>query len=1117
MKTTAEILVQSVLDYAPIGIIIFDGDFNITYINESFFAFNITSAFSKEELLSKSILKDRKSGLGSVSRLIKEMEVGESFEAELKKIKSTGGHELQIIVKGTPVFEEGEFKGGVLVVEDIKSISTSKNDKFDQQSLLNTLSPIADLIFITDLTGGIILSSDSRKIQLKNPIKNIKEIFGSESAGAISKLFTNISEKNLSIAESNLPLKPLYEEVLVSIKIIPLANGNVNSAIVIVKDVTKELEEKISAENELNELRRYQAITSSIVDAVIGINYRGEIKFWNESSEKVFGYTRSQVYGKFISIIFNTLNEDYFQILREELIDKKHWEGELKFARGEGVEEYFDVRMGITGEEPNQSIVILCSSITERTIFERELRQSEERFRNIVTNSHEYICTVDLEGRINYVNPHFSKTFDYSDEEFVNKHFADLIDPEFLEDHNFEISPKNLTSIEASEIPLVKRSGEIIYVLASFASVQDLNNTPKYYIAVLTDITEKKQAEKDLLLIKTVFEASQDGIAVTVNGTIILVNNSFVKMLGYQTEEEIVGGSLYSLISDKDSERIKNLFTALEKGESDENRIEFDLVKNDETIFTVADSLAKYDVDDNLFLVSVIRDITVEKRNREALRASEERYRSITENIEESLWTAEQKDGKLKVVLYTPVIKEITGFSSQQFLEDDKLWMKIIHPDDAETVMVKMKRLYTDPGRTSDAFEYRIINNLGNIVWIENKINIIRDNKGMIQRIYGLVSDISYNKKAEEELKNSAENFKKLNETKDRFLSIVSHDLRTPFSSIIGFTDYLLAEQDVEPEKQRQYIQLIQESSKSMLSLVNALLDWTRIQTGRIKFEPERIDAQSIIQRAINMLSGTALQKKINLNSTIDGKVFVHADKTLLLQAFNNLLSNAIKFTKQDGEITISAQPVVQKRAFEFRVKDTGVGIKEEDKDKLFNVDSKFTTPGTSGEKGSGLGLSLVQEIVQKHGGEISVESKFGKGTEFIFTIPVSSMNILLVDDSKTDRILYAKLIKNFLPNYNIIEASNGEEALEVIKTSPPAIVITDHYMPGMSGYDLVKQIKMIDSKFKPPVIILSSDLTMEISEEYADQGIEFAFQKPVNLKSFKEALERSLKKAIYS
>ncbi|MDZ7766437.1 MAG: ATP-binding protein [Melioribacteraceae bacterium] len=541
------------------------------------------------------------------------------------------------------------------------------------------------------------------------------------------------------------------------------------------------------------------------------------------------------------------------------------------------------------------------------------------------------------------------------------------------------------------------------------------------------------------------------------------------------------------------------------------------MLRNDGSKISIANSIAKYDVDEDMFFVSVLRDITEEKQQREKLKISEERYRSITENIEESLWFAERKNGNLKVVLYTHAIEDITGYSTDEFLNDDKLWIKIIHPDDTETVLVKLKRLYEDKARNSDVIEYRIIHKSGSIVWIENKVNLIRDSKGEIQKIYGLVSDISIHKKAEAELRKSAEDLKILNDAKDRFLSIISHDLRTPFSSILGFTDYLLSAKDVPEEKQQEYIRMIQSSSKSMLSLVNSLLDWTRIQTGRIKFEPERINAKSILDKSLNMLSGAALQKNVNLNSLIENEVFVHADATLLLQVFNNLISNAIKFTKPGGEIKIAAEPQVAKRAFEFRVIDDGVGISEENRDKLFNIDAKFTTPGTSGEKGSGLGLSLVHEIILKHGGEISVESEPGKGSEFIFSIPVSSMNILLVDDMKTDRLLYSKLIKNFLPGYNIVEASEGEEALESIKISPPAIVITDHLMPKMNGYDLVKNIKMLETKFKPPVIILSSDVTEIVEEEYRELGIEYVFQKPVNLKSFKEALEKSLKKAIYN
>ncbi|MGE5441248.1 MAG: hybrid sensor histidine kinase/response regulator, partial [Bacteroidota bacterium] len=262
--------------------------------------------------------------------------------------------------------------------------------------------------------------------------------------------------------------------------------------------------------------------------------------------------------------------------------------------------------------------------------------------------------------------------------------------------------------------------------------------------------------------------------------------------------------------------------------------------------------------------------------------------------------------------------------------------------------------------------------------------------------------------------------------------------------------------------------------------------------------------------------AGTALQKGIRLEMLLEQDTYVHADQNLLLQVFNNLISNSIKFTNSGGSISVSGRPGKGLTNYHFIVKDTGVGIKKEDLGKLFHVDSKFTLEGTKGEKGSGLGLSIVREIIEKHGGEIYVESEFGKGSEFHFTLPAAAANILLVDDNKTDRLLYQKILKNIVPNYIIDEASNGEEALEIIVRKTPALVITDHSMPLMSGYDMVRNLNGMDIKGKPPVIVLSGDINKHIFEEYRELQVEYIFQKPVDLTNFKTAIERSLRKALF-
>jgi PAS domain S-box-containing protein len=553
----------------------------------------------------------------------------------------------------------------------------------------------------------------------------------------------------------------------------------------------------------------------------------------------------------------------------------------------------------------------------------------------------------------------------------------------------------------------------------------------------------------------------------------------------------------------------------LEQRKEVPGRIEFLGRRKDKSVFFIEVSPSIVDIESKNFVVIDARDVTERKRVQQAIRESEEKYRNITENIDDFLFTFERIEKVLKPLFYTFSVEKITGYTQSEFLLESTLFLKIIYPDDFQLVKKKLKTFLRSRIQVSEEMEFRIINKRGNIVWVRTKINIIRNGDGKISKIYGLVSDISLRKKAEEELNRSTENLIKLNETKDKFISIISHDLRTPFSSILGFTDLLIGDEDLTEEEKKQYIRFIQESSKSMLALVNSLLDWTRLQTGRIKFEPEKISARMIIINSINSLSGAALQKNIILKSEVEKNVTIYADNSLMTQVFNNLISNAIKFTKPGGEIVISASPSKKTRFYEFSVRDNGVGIKPENMKELFRIDTKYSSEGTAGEKGTGLGLSLVNEIIEKHGGNIWVESEYGKGANFKFILPIASANILLVDDSKTDRLLYSKILKNITPDYTIEIASNGKEALEKIMTAPPALVITDHLMPEMNGYELIREIKKLDIKGKPQVIVLSRDMDRSAIDDYTNLGIEYIFHKPVNLSNFKTAVEKSLRKGL--
>ncbi|MDP3583367.1 MAG: PAS domain S-box protein, partial [Ignavibacteria bacterium] len=993
---------------------------------------------------------------------------GESFEKQISVSKSYRGVQVSILVKGTPITLEDESAGGILIIEDVKvDTSKTRSSLSKAPEFKSFLTRIGDYFAIADAEGVIKESSEQDNLAYDF-------LFEADSIKQNKKLSQVLFKKNLeSVVSANetittkIPFVKEGTEFLSKITLIPFSEDGltVDNIVLILEDLSKRTDDLGKTQIEIDELSKYQQITASVVDGLIGVNKNGRIVLWNESSAKLFGLTKSEVFGKYIGKIFPSLDEAGFAKLKNDVAMNNGWNGILSIGFDETIAEHFKVKVTELHDDNEESYIFLCSNVTESIRAEKELRESEEKFRNIVTNAPEFICTLDKRGFLTFGNKQFLEAFKISSAELKKTNFNDLIDPDILLTGGFDLEDIATKKIWSVDLPLINKLGHKIFVLANISTIRNAKEELQSFTLNLTDITQKKEAEKDLLLIRSVFEASVDGIALISKSKFVLVNDSFVKMLGYATTSEMIDETPLNLISEKDKEMVSCYLDPTKENFDQPPKFNFTARRKDGTTFAAENSVSYYEAEGERFVVWVLRDETEEMLANEALQASEERYRSISENINECIWAAENIKGDLKAIFYTPSVKKITSYEPQEFLDDAELWGKIIHPDDVDFVGDKMDNLYGDPIRNLETLEYRIIDKLGSVIWIENKITVVRDPKGKIQKVFGIISDVSLSKRAEEELKRSTSDLKELNETKDRFISIVSHDLRTPFSSIIGFTDLLLNEKDIDEEKKTQYIHFIQESSKSMLGLVNSLLDWTRLQTGRIKFEPDRINAKYIVDKSIQILSGAAIQKKIKLVNELAKEFYIHADESLLLQVFNNLISNAIKFTKPEGSIVVSAKANIEKKQVEFSVKDDGVGIRAQDVDKLFKIDTKFTTSGTAGEKGSGLGLSLVHDIIRKHGGDIWVNSELGKGTQFVFSIPVASSYLLIVDDMKTDRLLYTKLIKSLIPNYNILEAENGKVALEVIKQSLPALVITDHNMPVMNGYDFVKQLSITPLK----------------------------------------------------
>lgn len=239
-----------------------------------------------------------------------------------------------------------------------------------------------------------------------------------------------------------------------------------------------------------------------------------------------------------------------------------------------------------------------------------------------------------------------------------------------------------------------------------------------------------------------------------------------------------------------------------------------------------------------------------------------------------------------------------------------------------------------------------------------------------------------------------AEELKLLNATKDKFFSIIAHDLKNPFNSLLGFSDLLKSDFDsMEKEEMRTFINIIHDSSKHGFNLLENLLQWSRANTGSIEYFPKTINIEELISSCVDLYQNNADKKQIQFFNDVPDDLLLFGDKEMLSTVFRNLISNAIKFTGESGKVKIKV--IKNSKRAVISVIDTGVGIPEEKISGLFKIDVQHSTLGTNNEKGTGLGLILCKEFVEKHGGQIKVESERKNGSEFKVILPLKRKKLI--------------------------------------------------------------------------------------------------------------------------
>ena len=379
---------------------------------------------------------------------------------------------------------------------------------------------------------------------------------------------------------------------------------------------------------------------------------------------------------------------------------------------------------------------------------------------------------------------------------------------------------------------------------------------------------------------------------------------------------------------------------------------------------------------------TIFENITERKATQEALEQSKVQLELALQSAGAGIWDWDMENGQLN---WSKELFLLFGLDPDQDKATFDTWTRIIHPDDRETASTNIEHAIREKTRLSNV--YRVIYPDGKVHWIHALGDTTYNQWGKPIRMAGICTDITGDKKAEQALKKSEAELRELNATKDKFFSIIAHDLKSPFNGILGFSDMLKREaRELDIDSIVQSAGIINSSAKHAFNLLENLLEWARMQQGKILFEPKTFLLNGLVNAEIDLQKNIADQKAIALINDIHKHIILSADENMIRTIIRNLISNAIKFTPKNGKVTVEAKS--DNGQLLISVSDTGIGMKKEIIEKLFKIETSFTSRGTENEKGSGLGLLLCKEFVEKHEGTILVESEPGKGSMFQFSIP---------------------------------------------------------------------------------------------------------------------------------
>lgn len=740
----------------------------------------------------------------------------------------------------------------------------------------------------------------------------------------------------------------------------------------------------------------FRIIAENSADAISLHELNGKLIYMSPSIVKLNGYSSKEI-GQMET--FDTVFPDDIDLVKDALheIGNGHDMTKVKYrlVHKSGNLIWVESTCQSVNDKSGKpyAVSVVTRNINIPKLIEDSLKLSEEKYRTLVKYLPTGILLLNTSGEILEVNQALLDILGSPGEEPTRSinlfKFENLVNAGISADLMKCIQDRKVINGQAEYI---SKWGKKSYLLYSAVPVYDSTGEITQVIGNVRDVTRIKRAEEksqqQIDFLNIVINTIQEPFFVKdEHHRWIMLNDAAIQMMGHP-REELIGKSDYELYPKKQADIFWEKDSCVFENGSDVNEETITWSDGSERTIITNKQLYTESNTGKKYIVGTIHDISEIKDTLVKLGESERKYHDLFDNANDFIFTTDLNGvftNANKALLSRLNIKqeELGDFSIYSFCK----------PDTIEYARAVTAKLMEDG--TIDPFEIQTPEVDGKSVTLEIRARMIYE-KEIAVGIQGIARDVSEKKLASEKLEKVNKELHELNASKDKFYSIIAHDLKNPFNSLIGFSELLLEDFDeLSKDEMRDYVGIIRNTARNSLILLENLLAWSRLQTGRMVYNPANLVLANEVDATTTVLYSLAYRKKIEVDNMVDKSIQVKADQNMLLSILHNLLMNAIKFTPQSGKITIQCNLVsidiegsrVEKA--EISVTDTGIGMSAEDQAKLFSLTKPFTMPGTEKETGTGLGLLLTKEMVEKHGGIIKIKSQPGKGSTFSFQVPV--------------------------------------------------------------------------------------------------------------------------------